>query len=586
MSLRIWAPKAQRVELVVDEHRRPMQASDRGWWVSEDPAPVADMDYAVSLDGAAPVPDPRSEQLPHGVHGTGRRVDHAAFEWHDAGFRPPPWPTAVVYELHVGTFSAQGTFDGAIAHLGHLVDLGVTHVELMPVHAFPGHHGWGYDVAGFFAVHEPYGGPDGLKRLVDACHARGLAVLLDVVYNHLGPEGCYLSHFGPYVTERFHTPWGSAVNLGDPGADEVRRFILDNALMWLRDYHLDGLRIDAVHAFVDLTATHLLEELAVAVADLGEELGRDLVLVAESDLNDPRIVRSRDLGGYGIDAQWSDDLHHAVHTALTGERDGYYADFDGLRDLVTALRQVWVYDGRYSASRGRRHGRSADGLPLERFVGFAQNHDQVGNRARGERLSQLVDERALRVAAALIICGPSVPLLFQGEEWAARTPFMFFADFSDEALASAVRRGRREEFAAFGWRPDDVPDPTAIETFEASRLDWSEVRRPPHADVLAWYRRLIALRRSSRGLPGSERPDVWAGVDEGWLVVTVGELRVAANLSSQAAVALDLAVMPQAWPPQEPAAVSDPAVRMSGDRLLLPAMTVAVFRRNEERPDG
>ena len=585
MSTRIWAPGAQRVELVAGEHRRPMQPSDGGWWESDDPAPDEGLDYAVSLDGAAPIPDPRSEHLPHGVHGAGRRVDHAAFEWHDAGFRPAAWPTAVVYELHVGTFSTEGTFDGAIAHLGHLVDLGVTHVELMPVHAFPGRHGWGYDVAGFFAAHEPYGGPDGLKRLVDACHAQGLAVLLDVVYNHLGPEGCYLSRFGPYLTERFHTPWGSAVNLGDGGADEVRRFIIDNALMWLRDYHLDGLRIDAVHAFVDLTATHLLEELAVAVADLGEHLGRDLVLVAESDLNDPRIVRSRDLGGYGMDAQWSDDLHHALHTTLTGEHDGYYADFDGLRDLITALRQVWVYDGRYSAGRGRRHGRSADGLPFERFVGFAQNHDQVGNRARGERLSQLVDERALRVTAALIICGPSVPLLFQGEEWGASTPFMFFADFSDEALATAVRHGRREEFAAFGWEPDDVPDPTAIETFEASRLDWSELRRPAHAGLLAWHRELIALRRSSRGLQGRERPDVWADLDAGWLVVSVGDRRVAANLSPVAR-ALDLAAAPGAWPRLEPAAVSHPEVRMSGERLLLPALTAAVFSLDEEAADG
>jgi maltooligosyltrehalose trehalohydrolase len=533
MSLRVWAPDAGRVDVLTGEQRHRMASVERGWWEAAGPTPDPDTDYAISLDGGPPLPDPRSQHLPSGVHGPSRRVDHDAFEWSDAGFAATPLASAVIYELHIGTFSPAGTFDGAADHLEHLVDLGVTHVEIMPVHAFAGVHGWGYDVAGFFAPHEPYGGPDGLKRLVDACHAHGLAVLLDVVYNHMGPEGCYLGQFGPYMTDRFQTPWGSAVNLGDAGADEVRQFIIDNALMWLRDYHVDGLRIDAVHAFIDLTASHLLEDMADAVAALADELGRELVLVAESDLNDPRIVRSREFGGYGLDAQWSDDFHHALHTTLTGESDGYYQDFVGVADLMRALEHGWVYEGQYSPHRGRRHGRSTAGLPFRRFVGFAQNHDQVGNRARGERLSQLVGDDELRIAAALLICGPFVPLLFQGEEWGARTPFCYFADFDDEALRSAVREGRRREFAAFGWRAEDIPDPMDRATFEASRLDWEELAQESHAALLEWYRTLIAIRAATRGLQGVERPELRAGGDGAWLDVTCGDRRVVVNLAAE-----------------------------------------------------
>jgi maltooligosyltrehalose trehalohydrolase len=570
MTTRVWAPAASRVELVLGEQRRPMVAEDGGWWSGE-PVPYG-VDYAFSLDGGPPRPDPRGERLPHGVHGPSRRVDHARFEWHDAGFRPPPLRSAVVYELHIGTFSQEGTFDAAVEHLDSLVALGITHVEVMPVHAFPGRWGWGYDVAGFFAVHEPYGGPDGLKRFVDACHRRGLGVVLDVVYNHLGPEGCYLSAFGPYVTDRFRTPWGGAVNLGDAGADEVRRFIIDNALLWLRDYHVDALRLDAVHAFIDLTATHLLEELAVAVDGLAQRLDRDLVLIAESDLNDPRILRSRERGGYGLEAQWSDDFHHALHTTLTGERDGYYEDFVGLADVARALERGWVYEGRRSPHRGRRHGRSTDGLALGRFLGYAQNHDQVGNRARGERLAQLVDPRALKVAAALVLCGPFMPLLFQGEEWGASTPFRFFADFGDEALAEAVRAGRRREFAAFGWRPEEVPDPIDPATFEASRLDRSEIGREPHADLLDWHRRLIALRSTTAGSGSEVRPRVRVDLDEGWLVADLDHRTLALNVSqTRRSVTLDDEL--------QVAAASDAETRLEGDHLRLAPMSAAVLLR-------
>ncbi len=570
MSFRVWAPDAEQLELIVGQRRTAMTATGGGWWEAAASAPTLTDEYAISIDGGPALPDPRSECLPSGVHGPSRRVDHAAFSWSDADFQPRPLREAVIYELHVGTFSPDGTFDGVVTRLDHLVELGVSHVELMPVHAFAGQHGWGYDVAGFFAPHVPYGGPDGLKRLVDACHDRGLAVLLDVVYNHLGPEGAYLGQFGPYLTDRFRTPWGGAVNLGEAGADEVRRFIIDNARMWLRDYHVDGLRIDAVHAFVDLTAVHLLEEMATSVDALSRELGRPLVLIAESDLNDPRLVALGELGGYGLAAQWSDDFHHALHTTLTGEHDGYYEDFTGFADLVRAMEDGWVYAGQHSRHRGRRHGRTTAGISFDRFVGFAQNHDQIGNRARGERLSQLVGDDALRVAAALVLCGPFVPLLFQGEEWAASTPFCFFADFEDEALRAAVREGRRREFAAFGWSPDAIPDPMAEATFEASRLEWDELGRAPHARMLEWYRALIAIRSSTRGLEGALHPEVASDAAAGWLVVGCGQRRVAANLSAEPQ-RIDVAGGAKL------AAASRSGIELHGTQLILPAMSAAVL---------
>ncbi|MGZ3678250.1 MAG: malto-oligosyltrehalose trehalohydrolase, partial [Ktedonobacterales bacterium] len=455
----VWAPNAHRVAVQTLGERVPMNAGERGWWRVEVATATPGTDYQFVLDGGEALPDPRSQWQPHGVFGPSRVVDHSLFHWNDAGWQAPPLESALIYELHVGTFTPAGTFDAAIARLDHLKDLGVTHVELMPVNEFPGMRGWGYDGVDLSAPHSAYGGPDGLKRLVDACHARGLAVLLDVVYNHLGPSGNYLSRFGPYFTDRYHTPWGPAMNLDGAQSDEVRRFLCDNALIWLRDYHLDGLRLDAVHAFYDTSAIHLLEQLAEEVAELQSHLGRHLVLIAESDLNDPRVVRSREVGGYGLDAQWSDDFHHALHAVLTGEQSGYYADYGTLADLAHALEHAYVYDGRYSASRKRHHGRPTTSLPGHRFLGYMQTHDQVGNRARGERSSALLSPRRLKVAAALVLTAPFVPMLFQGEEWGATTPFQYFTDHQDANLARAVSEGRRNEFAAFGWNPDDVPDP-------------------------------------------------------------------------------------------------------------------------------
>ncbi len=577
----VWAPVAATVDLVLGDERRSMIRADDGWWAGTgDPLPTG-TDYAFSVDGGPPRPDPRAPHLPAGVHGPARTLDHEAFRWTDAGWTPPRLADGVVYELHVGTFSPEGTFDGAIGRLDHVVDLGISHVELLPVHSFPGRRGWGYDVAGTFAPHEPYGGPDGLKRLVDACHRRGLAVLLDVVWNHLGPEGNYLGTFGPYVTDRFRTPWGGAINLGEAGADEVRRFIVDNARMWLRDYHLDGLRIDAVHAFIDLTAVHLLEELAGEVRRLEVELGRPMVLVAESDLNDPRLLRDPGHGGYGMDAQWSDDFHHAIHVTLTDDRAGYYEDFHGLADLATALERVFVYEGGHSAHRGRRHGRPADGLSTDRFLGYAQNHDQVGNRALGERLVHLAGDRAARVAAVLVLAGPFVPLLFAGEEWGASTPFRFFTDYGDPALWDAVREGRRREFAAFGWDPDAIPDPQDPATFEASRLDWGERERQPHAELLAWHRDLIRLRREHPDLRGPSRPVVHVDPADGTLVVERPGITVAANVGDERHT-LGL-------PPghHRILAASDPdGVRVDDATVRLPPMSAAILAVGPEGGSG
>ena len=535
MIVRVWAPAAHEVQLDLGGDRLAMARADRGWWMVDALLATPGADYAFVLDGAEPpLPDPRAQSQPYGVHGCSRIVDHSAFDWTDAHWNAPALDSAIVYELHIGTFTATGNFDAAIDRLSHLTNLGVTHVELMPIVEFSGDHGWGYDGVDIFAPHHAYGGPEGLKRLVDACHARGLAVLLDVVYNHFGPSGNYLPRFGPYLTHRHSTPWGDAINFDERGSDEVRRLFCDNARMWLRDYHFDGLRIDAVHAIVDSSAIHFLEQLASEVATLEQELGRRLVLIAESDLNDPRIVRARELGGYGIDAQWSDDFHHALHSVLTGERAGYYADFGSIADLAKALQQAWVYDGRYSDFRGRRHGRPPAGLSGHQFLGYAQTHDQVGNRAKGDRSSHLMSVARLKIAAALILTSPFVPMLFHGEEWGASTPFLYFTGHEEPDLARAVSAGRKREFAAFGWEPDEIPDPQAPETFERSKLNWAALAREPHRGILEWHRDLIRLRARMPELRDGRMDLIDVSFDENarWLTVTRGRVTVLCNLSA------------------------------------------------------
>jgi maltooligosyltrehalose trehalohydrolase len=480
----------------------------------------------------------------------------------------------VVYELHVGTFTQAGTFDSAIERLDYLVELGTTYVELMPVAAFPGGYGWGYDGASLFAVNELYGGPDGLKRLVDACHARGLAVLLDVVYNHFGPVGNYSGRFGPYLTDKHRTPWGGAVNFEDWGSDEVRRFFCDNALMWIRDYHIDGLRLDAVHEFVDRSAVHFMEQLADEVKDLSARLGRRLVLIAESDLNDPRVVTARKIGGYGMDAQWSDDFHHALFALLHsgGREKGYYVDFGSVAKLAKALTKTFVQDGTYSRYRGRNHGRSVEDLSPHQFLGYIQTHDQVGNRAIGDRVEQIVGMDRAKVAAGIVLTAPFVPMIFQGEEFAASTPFQYFADHEDPEMARAVKEGRRGEFAAFGWKPEDIPDPERVETFQRSKLRWDEVHEGRHEEMLEWYRRLIALRRGSPALNDGEPGQTKVSFDEErrWLVVERGAVTVMGNLGTET-VELDN--------PRGLALVlaSRVDVEAAGTRVLVPPDTLAVL---------
>lgn len=535
-TFRVWATLPKKVELQLNGKIFPMSRDDSGWWTAEVPGAKAGDDYGFVLDGAGPLPDPRSSSQPRGVHKLSRVVDPNAFHWTDKSFQAPPLASAVIYELHIGAFTPRGTFLSAIERLEHLAALGVTHVELMPVVEFSGNHGWGYDGVDLFAPHHVYGAPDDLKKLVDACHARGLAVILDVVYNHLGPSGNYLAKFAPYFTNKFSSAWGEGINFDGADSDEVRRFFCDNALMWLRDFHFDGLRLDAVHGIVDTSATHILEQLKVEVEKLSTRLGRHLVVIPESDLNDPRLLWPRERGGYQLDAQWSDDFHHALHAVLTGERTGYYSDFGSISDLAGALRHAFVYDGKFSAFRRRVHGRSTEGLSGHRFLAYLQNHDQVGNRARGERGSQLMSLGKLKIGAALVLASPFVPMLFQGEEWGASTPFFYFTDYQEPELASAVREGRCREFAAFGWKPEDTADPQARETFQQSKLNWNEISQPPHAEILDWHKKLIQLRRREPDLSDGDLKNVRVNFDENhrWLVLERGRVSIVCNFASQA----------------------------------------------------
>lgn len=500
----VWAPLAGTVELVTEAGRTPLTADGgSGWWRSEPLEPGTR--YAFSLDGGSPVPDPRSLAQPEGPHGPSRIVDPAIFAdrpaWDGIDLRG-----RVLYELHIGTFTEEGTFDAAIDKLDHLVALGVSAVEVMPVADFPGERGWGYDGVGLYTTHHAYGGPEAFVRFVDACHKRGLGVLLDVVHNHLGPEGNHLAQFGPYFTSRHSTPWGEAVNLDDDGAPEVRRFLLDACRQWIVGFGLDGLRLDAVHAMKDESEQHFLAELAEAALDWEREMGRPLFIIAESDLNQPLMVSPTDTepGARGMDAQWADDVHHALHSFFTGEEQGYYADFASVEAVAKTLTRVFLHDGGYSSFRGQDWGAPVDpessAYDAHSFVTFIQNHDQVGNRAAGDRLAD-ADRQA--AAAALLLLGPCTPMLFMGEEWAASTPFPFFSHLGPE-LGPMVTEGRAREFAQMGW-DDAVPDPQSESTFRSAKLRWDEVAEGEHARMLGWYRALIALRDV---LPGAMDPSL------------------------------------------------------------------------------
>lgn len=541
----VWAPRARRVRLRRrDEADLDLLPAEPGWWAAPIDLPSG-TEYGFVLDDADRVlPDPRSRRQPHGVHELSAVFDPADHVWHDGAWTGRQLAGGLIYELHVGTFTPEGTLDAAATRFAYLRELGVTHVELLPVNGFNGVWNWGYDGVLWYTVHEAYGGPAAYQRFVDAAHTAGLAVIQDVVYNHLGPSGNYLPEFGPYLRDAARNTWGLSVNLDAP---EVRDYIVDNALMWLRDYHVDGLRLDAVHALHDESPVHILRELAEAADALSAHLGRPLSLIAESDLNDPTLILPREAGGYGLTAQWSDDYHHSVHVALTGETVGYYEDFGALEALPKVWRSGFFHDGTYSSFRGRPHGFPIpDAVPAWRLVTFGQDHDQIGNRATGDRLSQNLSTDRLAVAAVLTLTTPGTPMLFMGEEWGASTPWQFFTSHPEPELGAATARGRIEEFARMGWDPDAVPDPQDPETFQRSKLEWAEASTSPedgvdHARLLALYRRLAQLRRD---LPELTDPAFDHGVatacegesggpGDRWFVLSRGELRILVNLTDR-----------------------------------------------------
>ncbi len=517
---RVWSPAAKQIVIRLNGIDREMRCADDGYFELEIPARAGDR-YFYVVDGQKPVPDPVSRFLPEGVHGPTEIVDPEAFQWTDQRWRGIPYEQAVFYELHIGTFTQEGTFTAAIAKLPYLKRLGVTMIELMPVAAFPGVHNWGYDGVSPYAVQNSYGGPNGLKKLVDSAHAIGLGVTLDVVYNHLGNEGNYLGMFGPYFTDRYKTPWGAAVNFDGPDAAEVRRYFIENALCWVREYHMDGLRLDAVHAIFDSTEPHILQEFATRAHELGKQLGREVSIIAESDANDAILVRPPEHGGFGYDGVWSDDFHHAVHAVLTRERDGYYQDYGKPEQIIKALKEGFVFQGEQFDYWGKPRGTKCGDVPLSAHVFCLQNHDQVGNRPRGDRLNALISRGAHKAAAALLLLAPETPLLFMGQEYGEIHPFQFFSDYGDSALQKAVVEGRQAEFEKFDWK--EVPDPQDPETFLRSKLTWEL-----DEDVLEWYWKLMELRK--KFVIGSERT-CKAELRDGAIVMEIGRLRVSVNFA-------------------------------------------------------
>jgi maltooligosyltrehalose trehalohydrolase len=493
----VWGPFLKGLSVKVEgplRHFIAMEKDGAGYWNADVENVYPGILYRYRLEDELDRPDPASHFQPEGVHGPSQVVDHSAFMWNEGNWKGIPLQDMIMYELHVGTFSPGGTFDDVVSRLDDLLDLGVNAIELMPVAQFPGERNWGYDGVYPFAVQNSYGGPDGLKRLVNVCHLKGIAVILDVVYNHLGPEGNYLGNFGPYFTDKYRTPWGQAMNFDGPYSNEVRAYFIENALTWFHNYHIDALRLDAIHGISDMSAKPFLQELAERVDALSAERERKLYLIAESDLNDSRVIKPRELGGYGFDAQWCDDFHHALHTLLTGENTGYYCDFGSVGDLAKSLRGGFVYTGQYSCYRKRNHGNSSKDRPAAQFVVFSQNHDQVGNRMLGERLSSLASFEALKLAAGNVLLSPYIPLLFMGEEHGEDAPFLYFVSHFDKDLIDAVRKGRKEEFRTFAWQ-GDPPDPQGLETFIRSKIHWEKRDVGNHKVLLDFYKRLINLRK-------------------------------------------------------------------------------------------
>jgi maltooligosyltrehalose trehalohydrolase len=497
VEFRVWAPNVTSlaVRILGDRPRTvPMSCSRDGEFTTSISDVSEDSEYFYVLEGERERPDPVSRWLPGSVHSPTRILNPDSFRWTDQTWQGIPLKDFIIYELHPGTFTAAGTFESAIARLPHLRDLGITAIEIMPVAEVPGNRNWGYDGASLYAPQSTYGGPDGLKKLVDACHQHELAVVLDVVYNHLGPEGNYLPEFAPCFTDAHHTPWGKAINFDGPGSDGVRRFFIDNALYWLTEYHIDALRLDAIHGIYDFGARHFLDELSEAFQNQAQRLNRKAWLIAESDLDDVRIINPRSQGGYAVDAQWHDDFHHALYALLTGEREGFLVDFGSLAELAKSVCDGFVLDWKYSRYRQRHHGSSSKSRPGEQFVGFIQNHDQIANTSGGKRLASLVSEGQLKLAAVLTLCSPFLPLLFMGEEYGETAPFFYFTSFEDTDLANAVREGRKRELGSH-YSERDFADPQVLSTFERCKLDWSKIEAAPHSGILRLHRDLIALRK-------------------------------------------------------------------------------------------
>lgn len=538
-DFRVWAPWPQRVELRImppRERTLAMESDRAGYWQATVEGAPPGSRYVYVLEGTTLRPDPASHFQPEGVHGPSEVVNHSAFPWTDAGWEGVGLEDMLIYELHVGTFTRKGTFEAILPRLPALRDLGVTAVELMPVAQFPGQRNWGYDGAYPYAVQDSYGGPNGLKTLVNAIHHHGISAILDVVYNHTGPEGSYLRDFGPYFTDKYKTPWGDAINFDQAHSNHVRNFFIENALYWLRDYHFDALRLDALHTIYDQSAKHVLQELAEHVARLSHQSGRKYYLIGESDLNDVRFIKPPGSGGYGLDAQWSDDFHHSLHALLTGERGGYYEDFGSIKHVAKAFREGFVYSWQYSPYRKRLHGSSSRQRPARQLVVCTQNHDQIGNRLFGERLSMLVDFESLKLAAGVLLLSPYVPLLFMGQEYGENVPFYYFVSHTGEALIQAVRQGRRNEFKAFALT-QEYPDPAAESTFLDSKLRWEKRDRDPHRILLAFYKRLVELRNSIPNVVGRRNMIVQVFTDEQMLAWhrrhTQGRTQCVMNFSNE-----------------------------------------------------
>jgi maltooligosyltrehalose trehalohydrolase len=533
IGFRVWAPRVSRMDLKVFQNAAslpegrvrllPMQKDAKGYFYAETiHENHGALRYQYILDGEKERPDPASRFQPEGVHGPSQVINPESFKWTDKNWKGIPIQDFVIYEAHIGTFTPKGTFEAAIEKISYLKKLGVTCLEIMPIAQFPGERNWGYDGVNSYAVQNSYGGPDGLKALINECHRQKMAVCLDVVYNHFGPEGNYLNDFGPYFTSHYQTPWGDALNYDGPESDSVRRFIISNALYWVTEFHVDALRLDAIHGIFDFSAKHILQELSEKVKEQSKKLGRHVSVIAESDLNDSRIIRPVEKGGYGMDAQWSDDFHHSVHVALTGEKKGYYEDFSGVRDVAKSLSDVFVYDGKYSSHRKRRHGNSARDLPGEKFVISIQNHDQVGNRAAGDRISSLISFESQKLAASLLILAPYIPMIWMGQEYGEPAPFQYFIDHGDAELIEAVRQGRKKEFGTFGW--ESIPDPKSEATFNASKMNWAKLKVAQHKQQLDLYSDLLLLRKKLGILHKWNRKDMRVALDENedWIAIQYG----------------------------------------------------------------